>query len=263
MPEGDTIHRTAVTLQRWLAGRRITAAETRLPELRSAVSRLPGQTVDEVSAQGKHLLMRVSSGITIHTHMGMRGAWHVYRVDEPWSRPAGQARLTITAGERLAVCFNAPVVELLGPMAVRGHAWLRGLGPDLLDPTFDPAVILRRAAVLPGQTPIGDVLLDQQVLAGIGNIWRSETLWRHRLHRSTPLAAVDQDTLGAVVTTAAELLRQSTGPGGARPGRGVYGRSGRPCPRCRTLVKSGRVGLHARTAYWCPRCQPAPDDRTG
>src|SRR5258708_9718536 len=112
MPEGDTIHRTAITLRRWLGGRAITAATTTLPELRASVARLPGQTVDEVSALGKHLLIRLSSDTTVHTHMAMRGAWHVYRPDEPWARSTGQARLTITARERLAVCFTSPLVEL-------------------------------------------------------------------------------------------------------------------------------------------------------
>jgi endonuclease-8 len=255
MPEGDTIHRTAATLQQWVGGRTITAVSTTAPELRTAAARLVGDQVDHVSAQGKHLLMHLRSGVVVHTHMQMRGAWHVYGAGQPWARPTRQARLTIEAGDRVAVCFNAPVVEVLGPSAARSHAWLGALGPDVVEPGFDVGEVVRRALQMARDTPIGDVLLDQRVLAGVGNIWRSETLWRCRLHPATTIGSLTPDRRRDVVVTASSLLQASAGPG-PRPALAVYRRRGRPCPRCGRAVRSGRVGVHARTAYWCPGCQP-------
>jgi endonuclease-8 len=267
MPEGDTIHRTAGTLQRWLAGRTITAASSRKVALDAAS--LVGDRVDAVDARGKHLLVRLASGRVVHTHQGMRGSWHVYRAGERWQRPTVQAGLVIETGQRVAVCFNAPTIELLTEAAARRHPVLVDLGPDLIDPSADVAEILRRAAKLSNRVTIGELLLDQRVLAGIGNVYRSEVLWEHRLHPATALAEVDPEQLEALVRTAAELLRKNArpeaaarrefGPGGPR----VYRRTGKPCRRCATPIVSALLATHARRAYWCPRCQPLPGQRGG
>lgn len=264
MPEGDTIFRTAVTLQRWLAGREITGAHTTISRLPAA--KLVGQRVELVEPRGKHLLIRFSAGQVLHTHMGMTGSWHVYGGADRWRRPRSQARLTLEAGDRVGVCFNAPVVELLAPRGEHLHPSLTGLGPDVLEEPVDLAEVLRRAARRPGATPLGDLLLDQRIVAGIGNIYRCEALFLARLHPRTPRAAVDDDQLGGVVAIAAGLMAANARPegyagrefGGGPDRPWVYGRPGRPCRRCRTPIATARMGDQARQAYWCPSCQPEP-----
>lgn len=259
MPEGDVLYRTAVTLQRWLAGREVTAATSTVDGL--AAGRLVGRRVEKVEARGKHLLVRLDSGHVVHTHLRMGGAWHVYGAGEAWRRPAWQARLTLTCGDRVAVCFGAPVVEVLRPGAEAVHPALPGLGPDVLARPLDTIEIVRRARLRPPGLPLGDLLLDQRVACGIGNIWRCEALFAARVHPSTPQSALDDGALATLYATAARLMSANLGPLGGRRDeaeRWVYGRSGRPCRRCRTLVTARRQGPDARTAYWCPRCQPAP-----
>ena len=253
-PEGDTLYRSAASLQKWLAGRTITAAETKVAGFPAA--RLVGQTVDKVEAQGKHLLIRLDSGQVLHSHMKMTGSWHVYRAGEPWRKPGAQARLTLACGERVAVCFNAPVVELLQPRAEALHPGLADLGPDLLVDPFDTDEVVRRArSRRPPDYPIGELLLDQRVVAGIGNIWRCESLFVERVDPWTPSRDLTDDAVRQLVLTASRLMRNELHV--ARPSydRYVYKRSGRPCRRCRTAIQARRTGDGARTVYWCPRCQ--------
>ncbi|MDQ3898494.1 MAG: hypothetical protein M3326_14830 [Actinomycetota bacterium] len=248
MPEGDVLFRTAATLQRWLAGREVTEAT-------SAAAPMVGHTVARVEATGKHLLMRFDSGHALHTHLRMTGSWHVYSKGERWQRPPSQAKVTVTCGERMAVCFNAPVVELLPPGAEANHPSLAGLGPDVLAAPLDVEEIRRRARNRPADTPLGELLLDQRVLAGIGNIWRCEALFLEGRSPWAPLSSLKDEGLDALVSTAARIMRESlvaTGP----QRRWVYRRTGRPCRRCGTPIESRRQGEQARTAYWCPTCQP-------
>lgn len=253
MPEGDTLYRTAVTLRRWLAGRPVTAAHTRVPGLPAL--RMVGRTVDAVEARGKHLLVRFDSGQVLHTHLRMTGSWHVYRTGERWRRPDWQARLVLESSDRVAVCFNAPVVELLAGGGEQAHPSLTRLGPDVLADPVDVVEIGRRAEQRPPDTALGELLLDQQVVAGIGNIWRCEALFLEGRHPYTPRGAVTLNELDALVLRAAELMRASAV--GRRPQlRWVYKRTGRPCRRCGALIASRRQGEHARVAYWCPSCQP-------
>ena len=269
MPEGDTIFRTATTLRRWLGGREITGARTTVAGVAAAA--LVGDRVSEVEARGKHLLVRFDSRRVLHTHMRMTGSWHVYSAGERWHRPASQARLVLEAGDRLAVCFNAPVVELLAPRMEQVHPSLTGLGPDVLVQPLDLAAVRTRAAGLPRETEIGDVLLDQRVVAGIGNIYRCETLFLGRVHPKRPLGSVEDATLDRLVLDASRLMRANARPessvgrefGLGADGRWVYGRARRPCRRCGTRIVSARTGSQARTAYWCPRCQPAPPGSGG
>ncbi|MEW6154771.1 MAG: DNA-formamidopyrimidine glycosylase family protein [Actinomycetota bacterium] len=255
MPEGDTIFRSAATLRRWLAGRAVTEATTTVEGFPAA--RLVGQRVEAVEAQGKHLLVRLGSGQVLHTHMKMTGSWHVYRSGERWRRPRSEARLTVTCGDRVAVCFNAPVVELLRPGAERVHRALAGLGPDILAVPLAVDEIRDRARAGAPGVALGELLLDQTVAAGIGNIWRCESLFAERHNPWTPQAALDDDQLCSLFTTAARLMSAQLGPFTGRGlDRWVYGRAGRPCPRCRAPVLARRQGEMARVAYWCPRCQP-------
>jgi endonuclease-8 len=202
--------------------------------------------------------MRLDSGQVLHSHMKMTGSWHVYRAGEPWRKPGSQARLTLTCGERVAVCFNAPVVELLQPRAEAAHPGLAGLGPDLLVDPFDLDEVVRRARQRPPATSLGELLLDQRVVAGIGNIWRCEALFVERLSPWTPTSALTDDALRQLVLVASRIMREHLHV--TRPtydDRHVYKRNGRPCRGCGTTIQARRSGEQARTVYWCPRCQPA------
>jgi endonuclease-8 len=250
VPEGDTIYRTAVSLRRWLGGREITSARSRV--LGPMASRLVGANLDAVEAKGKHLLMRFSSGDVLHTHMRMNGTWHVYPAGERWRRPADEARLVLEAGDRVAVCFNAPVIELLAAREERVHPGLRDLGPDVLVDPVDLDEVRRRAATRPPAITVGELLLDQRVVSGIGNIWRCETLFACRVNPWTPVAEVGD--LDHLIRTASRLMQGTIGK--APPSRrAVYRRTGRPCPRCRTPITSTPLGDPPRTVYWCPTCQ--------
>jgi endonuclease VIII len=256
VPEGDTLARTSATLHRWLAGREITAATSRVEGF--PADRLVGRTIDSVDAWGKNLMIRLDGGQVLHTHMRMTGSWHVYPAGQKWRRPERQARLTLTCGDRVAVCFNAPVVELLRPGAELRHPSLGHLGPDVLVEPLDVDEIRRRARAGPPDRALGELLLDQRVVAGIGNIWRAESLFAENLNPWTQVSAVTDDQLDALVATAGRLMR----PGvesrtGVPTGLAVYRRAGQPCLRCRTPIRSKGQGEQARTAYWCPTCQPA------
>jgi endonuclease VIII len=235
---------------KWIGGREITAARSVRAKVPSDV--LVGQTVQSVEAKAKHLLIRFESGLTLHTHMRMEGSWHVYRAGERWRKPDWQARLVLEAGERVAVCFNAPVVELLTERDETEHPSLAGLGPDVLKPSLDLGEVRRRAETKDRELAVGDLLLDQQVVSGIGNIYRCEALFLCRINPWTPWPDAPLDDL---VTTAARIISQQTAPGSVYDPL-VYGRTRRPCQRCRTPIQARRMGEHARTVYWCPRCQP-------
>jgi endonuclease-8 len=271
MPEGDTIFRTAVSLRKWIEGREVTAARAQTG--RAPLQRVVGTVVERIETQGKHLLIRFSSGDVLHTHMRMTGAWHVYPTGASWKRPAWQARVILECGERTAVCFNAPVVELLRPGGAEMHGALQALGPDALSPDFDVEEVMRRAAARPPHFPLGELLLDQQVLAGLGNIYRCESLFAARHHPWTPQSAVDAGALRELVLTGVRLIRANVaggttidrrfggvGSGGelaAGPASPwVYRRAGRACRRCRATIQHGRLGRDARSVYWCPGCQP-------
>jgi endonuclease-8 len=216
-----------------------------------------GHIVERVEANGKHLLIRFDSGHVLHTHLRMTGSWHVYSGDERWQRPASQAKVVLTCGERVAVCFNAPVVELLEPGAERNHPSLAGLGPDVLSKPIDLPEVRRRARLRPPETPLGELLLDQRVVAGIGNIWRCEALFLEGRSPWAPVSSISDDELDALVATAGAIMGESLGPFTGRPRRWVYRRTGRPCHRCGGTIQSRPQGEQARTAYWCPSCQPS------
>ena len=260
MPEGDTLFRTAVTLRRWLVGEIVTDARTRVPGL--ATARLVGRRIEAVEARGKHLLMRFEDGPVLHTHMRMTGSWHAYRAGDRWRRPERQARLVIEAGDRVAVCFNAPVIELLAPQAERVHPSLGRLGPDVLAEPLDLDGILLRARSRPEATTLGELLLNQQVLSGIGNIYRSEALYACGHNPWTPQDALSNEELVKLIECAASLMRANLPPardGGQR--REVYRRAGRPCRSCGSAVRARALGEQARIAYWCPTCQPSAATR--
>jgi endonuclease-8 len=224
-----------------------------------------GSTVESVEARGKHLLMGFDCGLTLHCHLRMTGSWHVYPVGERWRKPARQARLVLEAGDRLAVCFNAPVLELVETRRLASLPSLAGLGPDVLAPgPLDLGRVRARArARAPERPTVGELLLDQGVAAGIGNIYRCETLFICRVSPDTPSGDLDDATIDRLWSTASRLMAQNAagsaiardlGGGPERPW--VYRRTGRPCRRCGTLIRRAELGREARTVYWCPACQP-------
>lgn len=269
MPEGDTIFRTATVLREALAGRTVTRARARarpgmrrVPDLRP----LEGRRVERVEARGKHLLIGFEGGLTLRTHLRMTGSWHRYAPAEAWRRPVHQASAVIETAESVAVCFNAPVVELLDERALARHAPLNGLGPDLLGRTFDTDAALARLRERDA-VPLGEALLDQRALAGIGNVYKSELAFLAGRDPWTPVRDVDDGALRALLADARRLLAANArgGARSTRPGGGlwVYGRAGRPCRRCGTLVRVRRQGALGRLTYWCPRCQGAGPAGTG
>jgi endonuclease VIII len=271
MAEGDTLARIAVGLRPHLAGRVVIAARARLPG--PQVSRVVGQRIDAVEAVGKNLLIRFENGLELRTHLGLHGSWHRYRPGEAWRRPASRAVLILEVPGTVAVCFDAPVVELFEARAEVVHPTLGDLGPDLLDPGFDAAEARRRVrAPARAACEIGEVLLDQRAMAGVGNVYKSEVLFLEKVNPFASIRDLDDATIDRLIATARRLLIDNARPGapagrtttldpatGARlaPSRlWVYDRAGRPCHRCGTLIQSGPQGSELpRTTYWCPSCQ--------
>ena len=248
MPEGDTILRTARSLRTWLEGREITAARSRT--IKAPVERVVGRRVTDVEARAKHLLVHFDSGDVLHTHMQMTGAWHVYQRGARWRRPGWQAAVVLEAGDHLAVCFDAPVVELLREGGVEAHPSISALGPDVLVPPVDLDAVRRRASALPDDVTVADLLLDQRVVSGIGNIYRCEALFARRVNPWVPRSALPDAELDALVLEAGKLMAANTS---RRPR--AYGRAGRACDRCRTPIAVRPTGDQGRNVYWCPGCQ--------
>ncbi len=263
MPEGDTIHNTARRLRDALVGHEITRFELRR-DPRGVRSPEAGTEITSVDAEGKHLLVTFGDGAVLHTHMQMTGAWHVYAPGARWRRPAHRARVIIEVDGATAVCFDAPTVELRrGERArtTRASRSLAELGPDLCEPDTDLAAAFANVDACDPDRPIGDVLLDQRVAAGIGNVFKSEVCWTVGINPTTPLRALDADTRRALYENAHRLLVDATRTGRRATYRGelaVYGRARRPCPRCRTPIQRAETGTPPRVSYWCPTCQLAP-----
>ena len=186
MPEGDTVFRAARTLQKYMAGRLVTRFESVYPAVTRIAEDQPvvGRTIDAVSARGKHLLMTFSGGLILRRHLRMNGSWHIYPAGARWQRPARDMRVLVCTQDACAVGFNIPVAELLSVREVGRHRQLQSLGPDLLGDRFDRDEVVRRMRTR-GSDPIAEVLLDQRVVAGIGNVFKSEVLFLARLERDT------------------------------------------------------------------------------
>ena len=258
MPEGDTLHRTAIGLAPHLVGRTVSAARVRAggPQ----VGRIVGAAITSVEAIGKNLLIRFDNGLEIRTHMRMNGSWHRYRPGERWRRPPARALLVLEVPGAVAVCFDAPVIELFESRAEAIHPTIARLGPDLLASDWSPALaddaFRRLHDPARAAMTISAALLDQRALAGIGNIWRNETLFHERVDPWARVADLDDSMVRRLIGTAHRLLRASVDTAPGRSPMWVYGRAGRPCRQCGTLVRSAPQdsGI-ARTTYWCPSCQ--------
>ena len=250
MPEGDAIHRAARRLQ-VLVGQKL---EVETPHPRAAVKqlapRLDGRRLESVEAIGKNLLFRFEGGLVLRSHLRMKGRWLVLRRDAPIF---GRPWLVLRGDEYVGAMFNGAVLELDKGIA-------RRLGPDILAEPPDYDTILERLHAENPQRQVGDALLDQRLVAGIGNLWKAESLWHARVSPWRRLAEVTDAELRATLEAAHRLMRGRLdgAPGSAQ----AYRRKGRPCPRCGTAIKSWPQGDDARMAYWCPECQRGEEPKT-
>jgi endonuclease-8 len=251
VPEGDTIHRTANRLRPVLVGQPLV----RIDVPRAAGHRPPpGTVIDGVDAVGKHLVIHFADRTTLRTHMRMTGSWHLYKAGERWRKPAHLARAVVEVEGWVAVCFAAPVVALENDVrSAVNVSHLSHLGPDLTSPDITDDDLDAGVRHMSDARQIGVVLLDQRVVCGIGNIFKNETLFACRVDPFTPASSLDDRTKHALLTTASKLLRASVADG--RMIHAVYGKGGRPCPRCGTAIRSKQQGEQPRTTYWCPQCQ--------
>jgi endonuclease-8 len=218
-----------------------------------------GEVIEAVEAVGKHLLVRFSSGLTLQTHMRMSGSWHLYRVGERWQKPEHLARVVLGVDDWVAVCFSAPVVRTF--VTARSDSPVAHLGPDLCRDDADLALVVQRMGeISEPDAAIADVLLDQRVASGIGNVYKSEALFACGVDPFTPLRWVDRATRERLVDTAARQLRSNLGAGPRTTvpgGLAVYGRQRQPCRRCGSPVQASNRGPQARVTFWCPVCQPS------
>jgi endonuclease-8 len=265
MPEGDTVWLTAHRLHEALAGQVLTRSDLRVP--RFATADLTGRTVLDVTPRGKHLLTRFEGGLTLHSHLGMEGSWRLFDAGARWSGgPSHQIRAILGSAARTAVGYRLPVVELLRTAEEEGA--VGHLGPDLLGPDWDPGRAVANLLADPLR-PLGEALLDQRNLAGIGNVYKSELAFLARVIPWLPVGELPPGIPERLVATAQRLLEANkrsfdrrTMTSGRNPSQKlyVYGRKGRPCPRCGTPVRKADQGEagRERPTYWCPRCQTGP-----
>ncbi|MFE5603331.1 Fpg/Nei family DNA glycosylase [Streptomyces coelicoflavus] len=267
MPEGDTVWQAARRLHDALAGKVLTRSDFRVP--RYATVDLTGRTVLDVTPRGKHLLARVEGGLTVHSHLRMDGSWKVFAPAQRWSGgPAHQIRVILGTADRTAVGYRLPVLEVLrtaDEQRAVGH-----LGPDLLGPDWDPSRALDNLRADPAR-PLGEALLDQRNLAGIGNVYKCELCFLLGVTPWLPVGELPADRAAQLPAVARRLLeanrerpvRRTTGVRGQD--LFVYGRAPRPCLRCGTSVRVADQddGSRDRPTYWCPTCQSGPAPRPG
>jgi endonuclease VIII len=251
--EGDTILRAAKRIEQAVGGEPVEVSAPNPRGRAAGVQRLESGTLERAEARGKHLLLHFGD-LVLHSHLGMSGSWHVYRRGAAWRKPRGAAWAALKGKSSEAVQFGGPTLRLLRADALRRDPVLRRLGPDILATDFDPTVIARSLQADPSRS-LGDALLDQTLVAGIGNIFKSEACFAARLDPWQPIGELTDEQLDRVVGAAHDLMQ-----GAVEDGRGanaVYRRAGQPCPACSTPIVSRGQGDANRTTYWCPGCQAA------
>jgi endonuclease-8 len=257
MPEGDTIHYAANRIRPILEG--VVPDEIVTPHPRFRADRWPerlaGRTVTSVDAHGKHLFLRFEGDLVVHSHLRMTGAWETHRPGERWRKSARRAWFVARAGGHEVVQFNGPVLELLTATRARGDRRLARLGPDILAEDLDEQRFLRRLRADDPTRPIGDALLDQHTIAGIGNLWKSEGCFAAAVDPWRPTGDVSDDEALAIVRETRPRMQRSALDGYQKRFERIYDRAGRPCPRCGEPILRRGQGDDNRATFWCPGCQ--------
>jgi endonuclease VIII len=256
VPEGDTIHYAANRIRPVLEGKVPDQIQTPHPRFRHDrwPERLQGRAVRKVDVHGKHLFLRFEGGLTIHSHLRMSGKWRVR--DSDWPTPRN-TWLIIRAETKLVAQINGPVLELMTDSRTRLDRRIAGLGPDILAPELDERAFIRRLRADDPTRAIGDALLDQRIIAGIGNLWKAEGCFEARIDPWRRTGDVSDEEALAIVRATRPRMQESARDGMQDRFRVVYGIAGRPCPRCgaASLIRARGQGDDNRTTYWCPRCQ--------
>jgi len=254
MPEGDTIHYAANRIRPVLEGQVPDELQTLHPRFGRDrwPERLAGQKVRAVEAYGKHLFLRFENDLTIHSHLRMTGSWRVLDADR---RPSRAAWLLIRKGPKQVVQFKGPVLELMTDSRTRIDQRIAGLGPDILAETFDYERFLRRLREDDPTRPIGDAVLEQKTVAGIGNLWRAEACWDAQIDPWRRTGDTSDEEARAIIDAARPRMQESARGGFRSRKEQVYNRAGRPCPRCGTIIRARGQWDDNRTTYWCPGCQ--------
>ncbi len=265
MPEGDTIFRSARALHQALAGRQVTLFETAYAPLASVDDQTPltGRTIEQVESRGKWLLIHFSGDLILATHMLMSGSWHIYRVGERWKRARSDMRIVLGTADFLAVAFNVPVARFHTARTLERFAGVAGLGPDLLGQSFAADEAATRLLEY-GSEEVGNVLLNQRVMAGIGNVFKSEICFACGVNPFRRIDSLRAQEVDCLLSTARRYLAASVTYAGGRRTTGsidpaarlwVYRRAGSSCRRCGNTILMRKQGLGARSTYWCPDCQ--------
>lgn len=275
MPEGDTIFRAARTLNKALAGQVVTGFETVLPKLSRVDidSPITGRVVEGVEATGKWMRMNFSGNLILLTHMLMNGSWHIYRPGEKWQRRAIDMRIVVKTEKIWAVAFNVPIAEFHTADTLRRRPGFRKLGQDVLSADFDPAKSVDDLRAC-GDLEVGVALLSQSIMAGLGNVFKSEVCFACGVHPFRRVASLAADEAASLVDTARKFIlanvtetsddqittytgmRRTTGRANTEERLWVYGRRGELCRKCGSAIESRKQGEEARTTFWCPLCQP-------
>jgi endonuclease-8 len=257
MPEGDTIAYAAQRIRPVLAGH--VPDEVRTPQARHRMDRWPerlaGRAVSEVRTHGKHLFLRFEGDLTLHSHLRMTGSWGVYAPGRRWRRSPRRAWLVLTRDGTEVVQFDGPVLELLTESRTRFDQRLAALGPDILAPEFAYDRFLARLRADDYTRGIGDALLDQRNVAGIGNLWKSEGCWEPGIDPWRKVRDISDAEAMAIIEGLRPRMLESARTGDQDAHRRVFRRNGRPCPRCATTILARGQGDDNRTTFWCPGCQ--------
>lgn len=274
MPEGDTIFRAARTLNRALAGNKVTKFKSVFPKLTRVDVDQPisGRTVEKVEAQGKWLLVHFSGGLILLTHMLMSGSWHIYRVGEKWRLPVYAMRVLLATENFVAIAFNIQIAEFHTADSLRHRAGFASLGPSLLASDFDETQAVARLTVN-ADMEVGDALLKQSIISGVGNVFKSEICFACGVNPFRRTSTLTQEEAAKLISTARRFLnanvtdtsgnqivtyagmRRTTSRSNPEERLWVYKRAGDPCRRCGNPIQSRKQGLDARTTFWCPQCQ--------
>ncbi|MDO9408171.1 DNA-formamidopyrimidine glycosylase family protein [Patulibacter sp.] len=258
MPEGDSIHHAAVRLRPVLLGGPLERVAS--PSERTAPKRwdkrLKGQTVERIEARGKNLLIFFAGELVLHSHLRMTGSWAVRTTGDQWPRSTRRAWLVMGRGDKDVIEFDGPFLELRTHHDVAIDPRLRALGPDICVPAqVDPARVLTRLRQDDPTRPVGDALLNQRTVAGIGNVWKSEACWAQKVDPTKPLSETPDRDLTAMIEWTAPRIQRCAKLGTHLRPKQVYGQDGRPCPRCRTPISKRQLGDDNRPTFWCTGCQ--------